>query len=281
MTRGVYDVGAPPPMMDPYAVARLRAAWTGLLASDPDGMAPGACALALHGAWGLPARLTPEVVLPRGRYLRGAPGVRVRRFSTPMRTVLIGGRRVADPVTALIQALPEWDRDTAISVLDSALNRGLVSGADLREIRQGVRGRRGAAKLHEWWELVNPLAESPLETRARLQCLDAGLPEPHLQVRIRDSAGFVIARGDLGWQRSDGSWVLVELDGFEVHSHPEAVFHDRRRQNEIAVSGPHTLLRFTGQDVARHQVAPTVLAALRRPTSTPMPNATLDTGSAS
>ena len=237
--------------------------------------------MALHRAWGLPAALTPEVVLPLGRYLRGVHGVRVRRFNSPMRTVLIGGRRVADPVTALIQALPEWDRDTAIAVLDSALNRGLISLPDLREIREGVRGRRGAAKMHKWWEMVNPLAESPLETRARLQCLDAGLPEPHLQARIRNPAGVVIARGDLGWQRPDGSWVLVELDGSEVHSRPEAVFHDRRRQNEIAMSGPHTLLRFTGQDVSRGQVAPTVLAALRRPASFPMPNATLDTGSAS
>lgn len=267
VTRGVYALTGERPMLDPPTYARLRAAWVGLLATDPDGIAPGQCALALHGAWGLPVHLPAEIVLPHGQHRPGAPGVRVRRFSAPMRTVDVAGRRVADPVTALIQALPEWDRDTAVSVLDSALNRSLISRDDLRAIRRGVRGRRGAARLHEWWRLVDPAADSPLETRARLQCHDAGLAEPTLQVRLRDEAGVVIARGDLGWQRSDGSWVLAELDGLDVHSRPEAVFRDRRRQNAIVISGPHTLLRFTGEDVARCQVAPVVRAALHRPSA--------------
>lgn len=187
--------------------------------------------------------------------------MRVRQHASPIRTVWAGDQPNADRPTALIQALPEWPRDTVVAVPDSMLNRSLITPDELLEVRRAVRGRRGAASLHSWWPLVDGRAQSPLETGARLQCFDAGLPAPSLQVAIGlDNAG--IARGDLGWRRSDGTCVLVEIDGREFHDNPEAVFHDRRRQNSIALAGRHTLLRFTGRDLAQRTLTPTVIRSL-------------------
>src|SRR5699024_3029277 len=71
ITRGVYDTI--PGQVDPESdrtVWRLRSVWVGLLAYGPDATAVGGCALALHGVWGLPIDLTPEVALPDGHYAR-------------------------------------------------------------------------------------------------------------------------------------------------------------------------------------------------------------------
>ncbi|WP_235939961.1 hypothetical protein [Occultella kanbiaonis] len=154
--------------------------------------------------------------------------------------------------TALVQALPELDRDTAVAVIDSALFRGLLTDQSLAVVRERVRGRRGAARLHEWWPLVDGRAESPVETHARLDCVDAGRPPDDLQVVLHNRRGVFLARGDLGWMRDDGSWVLVEIDGKSVHAQPGPLYRDRTRQNRIAIgSKSTTLLRYTAVDVYR------------------------------
>src|SRR5699024_5823417 len=102
----------------------------------------------------------------------GPQGVRVRRFRE-FATIQIHGRAVAAPVDALVQGLPEMSRNTAVSVLDSAGNLGLITPESLQEIGEKLRGRRGATKVRPWLSLVNGRALSPFETLARLQCLDA------------------------------------------------------------------------------------------------------------
>ena len=265
VSRGVYDVfpGAQV-LADRFDQVRLRSAWIGILSTFPRGIATGACALALQGFDGLPMHLRPEVTLPDAAHCRGAAGVVIRRFEKPMRLRRLGEHLLVDPVVALIQALPEWDRDTAVSVLDAGLNQARITPRDLEEVRCGVRGRRGAAKLGLWWTLVDPRAESPVETIARLKCLDAGLPRPELQVQIRDGDGAIIARGDFGWRRGDGTWVLVEIDGKSIHGRPEALYRDRSRQNAIALTGRHTQLRFTKREVVDGGLVRVIAAALAR-----------------
>lgn len=265
VTRGVYAVLPHYRWRNVHDQRRERAAWTGLLSADPRGIATGRCALALHGAWGLEEDLVPEITLPGGASAPGARGVRVRRFREPMGLCWFGDFLIASPVTALIQALPEMSRDRFVMVVDSALQRCLISDADLERVRDGVRGRRGAAKLHDWWPLVDRESQSPNETWARLQALDAGLPAPVLQAVVRNGSGRIIANGDLGWLRADGTWGLAEVDGKEVHDTPEALFRDRARQNAVALADRHTQLRFTARDLARGAFVPTIREALRLP----------------
>ncbi|WP_375165494.1 type IV toxin-antitoxin system AbiEi family antitoxin domain-containing protein [Cellulomonas sp.] len=257
VVRGVYDV-RPEGSRAPHELRR-RAAWTGLLAYGPGAVAVGACALALHDVAGLPSGTAPEVALPGGRYAPGRDGVRVRRFDVV--GVRVGSALAAPLPVALVQALPELPRDHAVAVLDDVLRRRRLTVAELRAVRAAVVGRRGAARTRGWWDLVDPRAESPLETFARLQCVDGGVPPDELQHVVRGRDGALVARCDLGWRRRDGSWVLGEVDGREFHDVPAALLHDRRRQNALAVLG-HTVLRFTAADVARRRVAPVVRAAL-------------------
>ena len=245
-----------------YDLLRIRSAWIGLLSAEGS-VATGAAALALHGAWGLPTRITPEITLHGRSRSAGAKGVRVRQFARPFPVSVVHGRYVAAPEAALVQALPELGFKRAVAVVDSALNRGLIAAEHTRQIRDGLRGRRGVARLGRWWEFVDGRAESPMETWARLDCLAANLPPPAVQAEIRDSRGKFIARADLGWQRGCGTWVLVEIDGREFHETPRALFHDRARQNRIVLEGRHTVLHFTGRDVWEGKVARAVARALQ------------------
>src|SRR5690625_4689928 len=105
--RGVYMV--PEWAATDFDARRARAAWAGLLSAAPNGISTGACVLHLHGVQGLPQRLTPEVALAGGRQTPGVHGVRVRQFTRPFDVWRFGEWRVAAPVPAFVQALPELD----------------------------------------------------------------------------------------------------------------------------------------------------------------------------
>jgi very-short-patch-repair endonuclease len=70
------------------------------------------------------------------------------------------------------------------------------------------------------------MAESPMESEARLAMLDGGLPRPVLQYEIIDGNGE-LRRVDFAWPEER---VAAEYDGIDWHSGPEAMRRDRRRQ---------------------------------------------------
>ena len=224
-TRGVYRTPVLP-LSDRYDMARHRAAWTGLLAV-PGATATGMAAVALHGIQGLPLEVPSEVCLPGGTSVAGPPGVTVRRYRSAMPRLELGGFPVADLPVGLAQALPDLDREHGVAVLDSALHLGLAGASDLRTIDSLLLRRRGSRRARSYLVLADPRAESPLETWARLRFIDGGIPPTTLQKRFVDERGRTIARGDLAWQRADGSWVSVEMDGHDVHSSPKALISAR------------------------------------------------------
>lgn len=230
---------------------RHRAAYLALLAHGPHAFAVGQCALALLGAQGLPLRIRPEVGLPRAAARSPRDGIVVRRFAGPVPTVVMGGFLVAAPVWALAQGIRDLDRDRAVAVLDSAVQRRLILPDEVRDVADLVRDMHGGRHVRAWCALVDGRSQSPLETRARLQCIDAGIPPDDLQVPIRDARGRVVARGDLGWHLQDDRWLIAEIDGAGPHGTPEALFLDRERQNAVVVTGRVDMLRFTAEDIAR------------------------------
>lgn len=250
--------------LDPLDEARVRAAWTGLLAL-PGAAAVGMAALALHGVQGLPQRIPAEVCLPGGDSRTGPAGVTVRRYRGRLPVHRLHGFPVVTVPVALAQALPRLPRVHGVAVLDSALNQRLLRPQGLHEVEQLLRGRRGARHARRCLALADGRAESPLETRARLCFVDAGHPPTELQVIFRDRTGRVVARGDLGWRRADGSWVIAELDGREVHARPEPLYLDRSRQNLLQTRAGVTMLRFTGDDLSNGVAVRTLRDALARP----------------
>ncbi len=91
------------------------------------------------------------------------------------------------PVTTVERTLADLildsDRETAVGLLDAALQRGRVS--DIDAVLRSAAGRRGVVARRNWFALADGRAESPLETRLRLLLLDAGLPPEELQWQVR------------------------------------------------------------------------------------------------
>ncbi|GAA1719315.1 DUF559 domain-containing protein [Isoptericola hypogeus] len=239
---------------------RLRAAALGVLA-HPGAVATGLCALVLHGVQGAPARVRPEVAFPDGSSREAWTPVRIRRI--PLRRwVLVDGLRCATVVDALAQSIPELDRRHAVAVMDSALHRKLLTTAELDRAHDYARWHAGVARTHGWWAEADARAESPAETWARLSCVDAGVPPDMLQLKAFDRRGRFVARVDLAWFLPDGRVLLVEIDGIDPHSTPEALFEDRRRQNRI-VTDRTVVRRYTGADAWAGTVAHEMAEILR------------------
>ena len=233
-----------------------------MLAYGTDSVAVGACALALHGANGLPLDLTPEVGFPSLRRAQHRDGIRVR-YLDRIETFRYGSRSVAALLPALAQALPELPHPNAVAVLDDLMRRGLLSVVGAGEVQAMLVGGRGARRVRELFDLVDPRSESPLETFARLECAAAGVPPHELQVEILDDRGRFVARGDMGWRLEGGRWLIAEIDGREFHEMPSALLCDRARQNAMLATGRVDLLRFTSQDIAAIGTVPaSVTAAL-------------------
>lgn len=263
VTPGVLDLHVPPPpQVSPFDHARRRAAWTALLAYGPAAVSVGGCALVLHGVEGTPPGLRAEAALPRASSRRDRDGIALRQFDDGLRTVTVDGRRVASVPWALAQAVPELPRHHGLAVLDSALYQGKATRSDLERAHDLARGRRGVADKHDLWDLVDGRAESPLESFARLECVEAGVPPDVVQLSLRDAGGREVSRGDLGWRLGEGRWLVAELDGSEEHDTPTAVFRDRARQNMWMSTGSVEVLRFTGRD--RGSIAETVRRVLAR-----------------
>ncbi|MET8305496.1 hypothetical protein [Micromonospora sp. NPDC005173] len=245
--------------------ARIRAA---VASFGPAAVAVLATAAELHGLAGM--RVTELIHLsvpgPVARPARLAhPEVVVHQLVIPPEhLVRVDGVGATGLLRTIADLSLRADRFSAVSVLDSALNRRLVTADDLLSVPRLIRGRRGAVAARGYLGEVDGRAQSPLETRARLRCVDGRVPPDALQLEVRDDDGYLLGIGDLGWR---GPRIIAEADGRDAHGSPEAAFADRRRQNRLVNAG-WTVLRFTWSDTLRPDCIPwtvrQAIAAARR-----------------
>jgi hypothetical protein len=159
------------------------------------------------------------------------------------------------PATTVVRTLADLilssGRYVAVSLLDSALNMGRIEPAELDDVERRLIGRRGALDAREHVAAANGLAQSPLETRVRLIARDAGLAPHHLQYPVRSRYGVVLGYGDMAWDRPGRRVLIVEAHGREPHERPEALFRDRLRANDFAMTDEVDMIRFTWDDTRR------------------------------
>ncbi len=185
-----------------------------------------ACMGTAAAAYGFDTEATHDVHVlePEGRRLRSSDGLIVhRREGAPL--TLVANRPATAPSWTAIEVARTLRRPRALATLDAALRSGRCSRDELARTVNLQSGRRGVANVRGLLPLASPLAESPMESEARLVMIDGGLPAPVLQYEVVD------LRGDL-W-RLDFAWpehrVAAEYDGVDWHSGREAFIRDRRR----------------------------------------------------
>jgi hypothetical protein len=248
-----------------YDHVRLWKVWLGQLLAGPGSVAIGAAALVVAGVHGIPWEFTPEMAYLNGRSGRSTEHVVIRQVDLGDRHVVRNGLRYTEPERALAQAVPTLDRRTAVAVLDSARHRRVVDAAGLARARELATGRRGSVRAAPWWDESVDGAESVLESLARLDCVDAGVPPDELQVKVFASDGTLLGRGDMGFRLADGRLLVVEIDGAGVHSELAALFRDRSRQNDLIARGCVMVLRFTWKEIREEGTVGGAVRAVVRP----------------
>jgi hypothetical protein len=166
-----------------------------------------------------------HVLNPLGHQLRPVDGLVVhRREGAPL--VMVGDRPATSPAWTAVEVARSLRRSRALATLDAALRSGSCDRAEMWRAAIEQAGRRGIVAVRELLPLANGLAESPMESEARLAMIDGGLPMPRLQYEIIDGNGE-LRRVDFAWPKQR---VAVEYDGLDWHGDPDAMRRDRKRQ---------------------------------------------------
>jgi len=257
LLRGVY-------LFDPdlYDDLPRRVAYrAALLAEGPGSCLVGVSAARMWGLQGLPPS-DDEILVAlvgggsrrrlRGLNLEGSsmPPVVVRQLPIlPGEVVLVDGLSVRALGRTVVDAALDLDRPEALSVLDSALHLELLSHDRLADEIADAKGRPGIARVRGLANIADARAESPLESRIRLICVDGEVAPDELQYPVHDDGGRLAAVADMGWIKGRRRPLFAEADG-QVHALPSPVFRDRRRGNFLVAAESDTV-RFVWADALR------------------------------
>ena len=188
---------------------RVRTSAVGLVLPDGAGFG-GRSAAGLWGVTDLAGPADPvEVLLPEGVRWNAGDGVRCRSLLPSQQLVRAGRWRATSPVDTAVDILRFERRDEAVVVLDHLVHEGMVTLGDVRAAVRELPPCFGAVRAREAASRADGLAESRQETRLRLLMLDAGLPPPVAQFRVRDDRGYV-ARLDFAYPELR---LAIEYDG--------------------------------------------------------------------
>jgi len=163
--------------------------------------------------WGcevLPRPEPPIEIAVADRQLRVDMGCRVRRSRPREGDVVVhDGARVTSPVRTAYDLARIEPLVDALVAADALARAGRFTAADLAGLAADLGALRGCRAVPEVVRLMDPLAESPMETRVRLVVVRAGFPGPVSQYEVWDGYRLV-ARLDLAWPEYR---VALEYDG--------------------------------------------------------------------
>ena len=271
--RGVRVASATPPApvegSAPW-ITRVAQVWTAARIEHPR-MAEGAAfshftAAVIHGFPLRTARIPADRPLDVTTYADSArrrrAGVTVHPLPRDERRVIVDGLQVTHPVDTWCALSAVLTVDELVEIGDHLMRRQSPD-ATLDQLHEAVRryaGRHGAKRLRQAAELVRARTDSRRETWLRLVLHRAGLPEPEINVSVRDAEGRHIKLGDLVYERER---VLVEYDG-EQHRTDSMQYHKDTRDLERAVAAGWAVIRVGRLDRDERAIVRRVRSALHR-----------------
>ena len=169
-----------------------------------------------------------------GRYRQDA-GVICHAAELPDQQVT---KRYGVPVTTAARTVAGIARTTTfmegVVVADAALYERHASKSELRRVLAGCERWPGTSQARQVIDFADGLAESVLESCARVLFRDHGLPPPELQVHITGRDRTMIARVDFFWRRCG---VVAETDGLLKYDSGERAIAERRRDRLLLEAG--------------------------------------------
>ncbi|MFF1820059.1 hypothetical protein ACFVWG_22340 [Kribbella sp. NPDC058245] len=195
-------------------------------------------------AWGLHGEPV-LVVMSRGRRMNRL-GVRaLRAMVDPAEVVDVAGIRCTNGVRTAFDVLRlAPDLTEAVVGGDCLLHAGLVTGTGIAAYADSHQGRRGVRQVRAALPLLDGLAASPPESRLRLLCHQAGLPDVLVNVPVYDLDGTFLGIVDL---LETMAGLALEYDG-EYHRDLGQQTRDNHREERLERAGL-TMLRVTSLDM--------------------------------
>lgn len=187
-------------------------------------------------------------------------GCRFHRGLERRRVIEVGGLLVTSPIDTWLDLAVCWGRTDLVVLGDAIVAAGWASPQVLRARAEAGRGRRGIRTARAAGDLVRVGSASPQESRCRCLFVDEGLPEPRLNVELRDPYGFHVATVDFLWRESK---VVGEYDGDQHRTDRRAWRYDRARRARIEDLG-WTYVEMDGDSLRPGPVQDALLARLRR-----------------
>ncbi len=159
---------------------------------------------------------------PTGDWRRARPGCLVREITIEATDLdRVDGCWVTTPLRTAFDCARWLSLTEALVVADALAHAGLVSREDLAAYTRAHRRLRGVVQADRVVELMEPLSESPMESRLRVLLIQEGFGAPVAQYVVRNSSGDFVARADFAYPDRR---IIVEYDG--------AVHWDQRREDD-------------------------------------------------
>lgn len=223
-----------------YRVAGAPVTWHGRvlgLCLTTDGMASHRCGSTLLGVGGF-GRCRPEVTTARDRHPRRPDAIVHRSRDLGLAGVhLVEGIPVTAPARLAVDAGAVLRERAVEALIQEMVRQRLLTWDDVAVsvMRHSRRGRDGVGVARRIVErrLEGLVGDSPLESMMLAAILDAGLPQPVLQLEVFDAVGFV-ARVDAAWPDRG---VIAEADGRAFHLNEVAFEADRAKRNRLRAAG--------------------------------------------
>lgn len=226
------------------------------------GLAPGAVvsgvsAAVLHGlpVWGTSLQV---VHVTRDGRSGGRGGHRMRLHVLPLPpddVIVVDGLPTTSASRTLVDLARTTPFETAVTAADAALHAGLVSVSELAAAARAADGRHGIAGARAVLRFVDPLSESPGESRSRVRMDRSGIARPVLQRAFLGDGGEYVGRSDFWWPQAG---MIGEFDGLEKYARSlrpgerpgDAVVREKLREDALrALPGVRGVVRWTWADL--------------------------------
>lgn len=208
--------------------------------------------------WGgvVPACSDVHITVPGQSPRSRRQGIRAHSTTGSRMTSTFQGLRMSSPTQTFLELAGSLDLVELVVLGDSLVKRKHVTPDDLVMAASQWTGS-GVARARKAARFVRKGVDSPKETRLRMLLVLAGLPEPTVNVIIRNPDGSWRMRFDLSYP---GLKLIIEYDGRQHTENSGQWRRDLRRREELDRLG-WRLIVITSDDL--HDAPGAVLTRVR------------------